>query len=103
MIEMTEAQLEKMAGKLPLPILSEQEELEMAEDFVLNNTRFLANVIVGNQTKIKRAFNQYRKYRLESRRFHELLDSIQARKDIHRGTYWVYSPNKDLCIKATGQ
>ncbi|MFO0204161.1 MAG: hypothetical protein ACK528_13640 [Alphaproteobacteria bacterium] len=91
MIEMTETQLEKMAAKMPMPVLSEQEEFEMAQEFVMGNSRFMASVLVGNQTGMKAAFKQYKKYRLESRRFHELVERIQARKDIHRGTYWVYN------------
>jgi hypothetical protein len=87
--ELTEQQIEDIVSKLPLPIITEEQERYIMDDFSDGHKWLMRGVITGEYTagRCKRQYKQYRKYRLESMRWSNWMQDNNCKMDIHRGKY----------------
>jgi hypothetical protein len=87
--ELTEQQIDEIVAKLPLPVLTEAQEALMIEDFADGHKWMLKAFVTGDMTqaRCKTAFKQYKKYRLESMRWHQWVEQNAVKFDHNRGKY----------------
>lgn len=86
--EFTEAQLERLCAKLPLPAWDEREKLDHAISFVSTRQRGVACVLLGlSANTLRRELRAYIKHERESFRFRQFLRDHSGQYDKARGKY----------------
>ena len=94
MKELSEAEACALATKYPMPVFDTQEdEIETARDFLRANERGMACIILGLSTwSIKKRWKEYRRERLNSRRFSAWCLATGTKWDVHRGKFVSLNP-----------
>jgi hypothetical protein len=87
--ELTEQQIETIVSKLPLPIITEEQERYIMDDFADGHKWMMRGLITGEYTtaRCKRQYKEYRKYRLESMRWSNWMQDHSCKMDYNRGKY----------------
>jgi len=87
--ELTEAQIEAIVSKLPMPVLTDEQEQQIVEDFADAYKWIFKAFLLGQKTQAecKRQLKAYRKYRLESMRWHQWVEQNAVKFDHNRGKY----------------
>ena len=87
--ELTEQQIEDIVSKLPLPLINEEQERYIMDDFADGHKWLVRGVLTGeyNMARFKRQYKAYRTYRLESMRWSDWMQENNCKMDHNRGKY----------------
>jgi hypothetical protein len=99
--EMSQEQATQNAAKLPMPSFDgEKEEMDVAQEFVVNRQRQMACYLMGlsDAASVKSQWKAYRRDYLERKRYYAYLKEMAAQWDANRGKYLVMVQQPDVRI-----
>ncbi len=88
---LTEAQAERIASKIKMAPLTEEQEFSMAKKFAERQPWSVVNFLVGNSSSIKAEYRKFRKEEIARMRFYAWKDATGARWDNQHCRFVIFS------------